>query len=173
MAGFSLYISNTTSKDQGHLCYKDQSLGHPSVDQEIYCLIYGRYVIYYNERVDYGNPSYLSQYAYNELCEVEVYGKYTRNAMLYFVLSLKLLFVLSCLFFVHNLILKGCRGSFSDGCSYACPKNCLNRNCDAYTGYCLKCHQGYHGLYCQNGLYFLNYFVKLFRWIRYIKLDVL
>lgn len=74
MAGFSIYVSNTTSKDQGHLCYKDQSIGEPSVDQQINCSICGRYVIYYNERSPHNNPSYLSRYAYNELCEVEVYG---------------------------------------------------------------------------------------------------
>uniref|UniRef100_A0A8W8NUC7 Multiple epidermal growth factor-like domains 10 n=1 Tax=Magallana gigas TaxID=29159 RepID=A0A8W8NUC7_MAGGI len=74
MAGFSLYISNTTSKDQGHCCYKDNSRGKPSVNQNISCSIYGRYVIYYNERRRDNNPSYLSKYAYNELCELEVFG---------------------------------------------------------------------------------------------------
>lgn len=74
MAGYFLYVSNTTFKEQGHLCYKDQSSGNPSVDQRINCSIYGRYVIYYNERSRY-NISYLSEYAYNELCELEVYGE--------------------------------------------------------------------------------------------------
>lgn len=78
MAGFSLYVSNTTSKDQGHLCYKDQSGGTPSVNQNISCSIYGRYVIYYNERSRYmyNTSRNMSQYAQNELCEVEVYGEY-------------------------------------------------------------------------------------------------
>lgn len=75
MAGFYLYVSNTTSKDQGHLCYKDESRGSPPLNQDIHCSIYGRYVIYYNERSHTNNFSYLSQYAYNELCEVEVYGE--------------------------------------------------------------------------------------------------
>lgn len=76
MAGFSLYVSNKTSKDQGHLCYKDQSGGTPSVNQNISCSIYGRYVIYFNERSRYNTSRYMSQYAQNEICEVEVYGEY-------------------------------------------------------------------------------------------------
>lgn len=81
MAEFSLYISNITSKDSGHLCYKDNSRGSPSVDQTISCPIYGRYVIYYNERSRDQNSSFLSRYAFNELCEVEVYGEYVHKLM--------------------------------------------------------------------------------------------
>lgn len=79
MAGFSLYVSNTTSKEQGHFCYKDQSGGTPAVKQNISCSINGRYVIYYNERSRDHNSSFLSQYAFNELCEVEVYGEYVHK----------------------------------------------------------------------------------------------
>lgn len=162
MAGFSLYISNTTSKNEAHLCYKDQTRGNPSVDQRVNCSMYGRFVIYFNERSQNNNPSYLSQFGYNELCELEVYGKYTHNVMLYFVLSLKYYFVLSGLFFVDDLNLIGCRGSFGDGCQYACPTNCLNGNCNAYTGDCLKCPPGYFGQHCQYGLYFQQLFFKSF-----------
>lgn len=78
LAGFSVHVSNTTSKDDGYLCYHDKSteLSMLSLDQHINCTIQGRYVIYYNEcRQDVEYPIFYSQYAYNELCEAEVYGE--------------------------------------------------------------------------------------------------
>nr|XP_034322582.1 multiple epidermal growth factor-like domains protein 10 [Crassostrea gigas] len=118
IAGFFVYVSNTTSKDDGYLCYHDELTDRfmLSEDQHINCTLLGRYVIYYNERkqsVQY--PSFYSNYAYNELCEVEVYG---------------------------------CKGIYGDDCIYPCPANCKDRRCDTNAGHCLSCSSGYKGLEC-------------------------
>ena len=79
MAGFFLYVSNTTSREDAHLCFHEiQTVnGTPSEDQSINCSVHGRYVIYYNERTpNVTYPKYYSKYAYYELCELEVYGEF-------------------------------------------------------------------------------------------------
>ncbi|XP_056002340.1 uncharacterized protein LOC130049154 [Ostrea edulis] len=76
-AGFFFYVSTTTSKDEVHLCFHEiQNVnGIPVENQTLRCSVHGRYVIYYNERrPDVTHPSYYWHEAYNELCEVEVYG---------------------------------------------------------------------------------------------------
>ena len=78
MAGFFLYVSNTTYKEGSHLCFHEIQTknGTPSEDQKINCSMFGRYVIYYNERNQPGTyPTFFSEFAYYELCELEVYGK--------------------------------------------------------------------------------------------------
>lgn len=76
MAGYFLYVSNTTVKEDGHLCFHETGYRIPSEDQSINCSVHGRYVIYYNERIQsVVYPSFFSAYAYNDLCEVEIYGK--------------------------------------------------------------------------------------------------
>lgn len=77
LLGFSVYVSNTTDKEDGSICFYDNEFFTPSTIPEILtlnCKMHGRYVIYYNERKQ-GQPSYYSTEATVELCEFEVYGK--------------------------------------------------------------------------------------------------
>ena len=76
--GFSVYVSNTTDRSQGTLCFKDNNFTLNTIPYvfSTNCSVYGQYVIYYNERlprVAYPD-GYYSTVAI-ALCEVEVYGK--------------------------------------------------------------------------------------------------
>lgn len=81
-AGFSLYISNSGDIDTSALCYHDDT-GLPSLNFTAICLSFGRYVIFYNERLN--GVSYPEKYevfnVFTELCEVIVYGKYYKIYM--------------------------------------------------------------------------------------------
>ncbi|XP_056002114.1 protein draper-like isoform X1 [Ostrea edulis] len=118
--GFSVYISNTTNKDDGVLCFKDFEYTRATIPNptNITCSRHGRYVIYYNERLQIVTyPPDYSTYAYNELCEFEVYGCPTP-------------------------------GVYGENCDIPCPQNCQERHCDIVTGTCLGCIPGYKGSFC-------------------------
>lgn len=96
MLGFSIYVSNTTNKSEGRLCYKNYFTDISDLTRhwKVECVTIGQYVFFYNERlkgVTY--PKSYSTYAYNDVCELMVLGKY-----LIFVLFLKCVICLFDLF---------------------------------------------------------------------------
>lgn len=117
--GFSLYISNTTTKEDGVLCFKDTNYSLATIPNpvNISCHLYGRYVIYYNNRTHFPFPAGYSNYAYNELCEVEVYGCPNSSY-------------------------------FGENCAMPCGRNCLEGKCDVVDGTCIGCVTGHTGPTC-------------------------
>nr|XP_022307981.1 laminin subunit alpha-5-like [Crassostrea virginica] len=117
--GFSVYISNTTNKTDGILCFKDKNYTKATIPNpiNITCRYHGRYVIYFNNRTHPPFPAGYSAYAFNELCEVQVYGCRTS-------------------------------GYYGENCSIPCHQNCQGSHCDIVTGACLGCVVGYTGPTC-------------------------
>lgn len=75
--GFSVFVSNTTNKEEGSLCFHDNGIFNQSTIPAVLtlnCEMQGRYVIYFNQRSGM-QPSYYYPEAYVELCELEVYGE--------------------------------------------------------------------------------------------------
>nr|XP_034321253.1 multiple epidermal growth factor-like domains protein 10 [Crassostrea gigas] len=117
--GYSVYVSNSTNKDNGVLCFEDTNYNRFIMPNptNITCITQGRYVIYYNNRTNPPYPDLYSISANNDLCEVEVYGCPTP-------------------------------GYYGEDCSFPCPQNCQEGHCHIVNGTCLGCVDGYRGTTC-------------------------
>ncbi|XP_062587943.1 protein draper-like isoform X3 [Saccostrea cucullata] len=74
LAGFSLYLSASTDRTNDSLCYRDGP-DLPPLNFTTTCTGYGRYAIFYNERLDgIDYPEGYERRSYTELCEVIVKG---------------------------------------------------------------------------------------------------
>ncbi|XP_078329149.1 uncharacterized protein LOC111112852 [Crassostrea virginica] len=168
--GFSLYVSNTTNRSEGTLCFKDTSFTQNTIPAvfNTTCPVRGQYVIYYNERlpgVKY--PEDYSKYAFNDICELEVYGcsrlgVYGDNCSI------------PCLdpqckycdlrtgtcrggcypgYQGHTCELECAIGFYGDGCQKQC-RHCINMmQCHHVNGTCLGgCEPGYKGYNCMQGM---------------------
>uniref|UniRef100_A0A8W8NIG6 Multiple epidermal growth factor-like domains 10 n=1 Tax=Magallana gigas TaxID=29159 RepID=A0A8W8NIG6_MAGGI len=135
LAGFSLYVSNSdvNSPDdikKTTLCYKDEPK-LPPLNLTKKCMEYGRYVIFYNERLN--GIAYQEEYevanVFTELCEVIVQG--CSNASIYGI-----------------------------NCDTPCPTNCKDSTCHIENGACSLCKPGLTGLdcklKCREGWYGMN-----------------
>ena len=83
--GFSIYVSNTTERKDGILCFEDTNSTIYNIPPvfNITCVVHGQFVLYYNERMSRKKTrERISEHAFNDLCEVEVYGNFIFIAIL-------------------------------------------------------------------------------------------
>ncbi|XP_062600475.1 uncharacterized protein LOC134262101, partial [Saccostrea cucullata] len=73
LAGFSLYVSNTSEINNSYLCYHNGP-ELPPLDNINICTMHGRYVTFYNERNETSYPVGFENTIITELCEVNVMG---------------------------------------------------------------------------------------------------
>ena len=95
-----MYVSNTTNKSDGVLCFKDNNYTLDTIPYvfNTTCAVHGQYVIYFNEYKTgdrYVNFTNDTRYAFNELCELEVYGKpvYSKSVHLYYLFNQIIIFL--------------------------------------------------------------------------------
>ncbi|XP_033737764.1 cell death abnormality protein 1-like isoform X2 [Pecten maximus] len=151
LAGFEIYLSNTSDWTSGEPCYKDTTanLASMSATQSVTCQGVARYVTIYSDRRVKAYTWYSDQ-AYLELCEVYVngcpfgmygYGNCNNNCT-------------NCLGNLCDPTSGTCEceaGYHGDQCDRICPSNCRHNLCDMASGRCTECETGFHGTNCSKG----------------------
>ncbi|XP_056003601.1 multiple epidermal growth factor-like domains protein 10 [Ostrea edulis] len=149
----------------GELCFHDTNYTRDTIPAvlNVTCPVHGQYVIYYNERKqEGGNPDGYSQYAFNELCEVEVYGCPVPG---YYGPDCSIPCPDTCRYcHIETGVCQGCKPGYQghqcelqcDGLKYGagCKEDCGTclgyTQCHHINGTCLQgCHFGYEGILCK------------------------
>ncbi|XP_078329590.1 uncharacterized protein LOC111112689 [Crassostrea virginica] len=112
-AGFSIYVSSNGMRENSSLCYKDGPK-LPALNFTTPCITYGRFVTFYNERLDGVTypDGYIVYPVTTELCEVIVHGCQAS-------------------------------GVYGDSCKELCPTKCRDNVCHIQRGTCFECAPGW------------------------------
>ena len=82
LAGFAVYVSDTPDWKSGLLCYQ-HGINEPVENNvSIHCFTTGRYVTIHNSRNGSENST-LSTFAYINICEVNITGKFFADNMMF------------------------------------------------------------------------------------------
>nr|XP_022292874.1 receptor-type tyrosine-protein phosphatase epsilon-like isoform X2 [Crassostrea virginica] len=178
--GYSVYVSPTKNKEDGVLCFRDTNYTRSTIPNpvNISCPYPGRYVIYYNNRTHKPFPDGYSEYAYNDLCEVEVYGC---HELKHYGTNCSIPCPRNCLYGVCDIMKGDCPGCVAGHKGRKCNEKCDEhqyglmcnqtcgscyggRQCDHVNGSCTdgceaglsgencdeECLPGFYGINCQN-----------------------
>ncbi|XP_062575161.1 multiple epidermal growth factor-like domains protein 10 isoform X6 [Saccostrea cucullata] len=174
MYGYKLYISNSTDFSllhQAYLCYNHTGPELPELNVTHVCVSFGRYVIFYNERIPGVTYPNNKRYTYTQLCEVivqgcdrdDVYGPFCNNTC-----------PINCQerrCYITNGTCAGCKdgwtgekchnacpaGFYGAECRKTCSDRCRDKTCHHVTGHCDGCRAGWMGLYCNEKCEFGTY----------------
>ncbi|XP_062579990.1 multiple epidermal growth factor-like domains protein 10 isoform X1 [Saccostrea cucullata] len=163
-AGFSLFLSNSTRKEEGQQCYINGP-ELPPLDFNTTCIGHGRYIIYHNERLP--GKTYPQGYEVNsvtELCEVKVQGCSTQGQ---YGVNCSLKCSGNCQESRCSILSGACLGCrdgwlgpycekkcqeryYGPGCKSRCVGHCKNNEtCNHVTGLCTEgCGAGWTGQLC-------------------------
>ncbi|XP_061188716.1 multiple epidermal growth factor-like domains protein 6 [Saccostrea echinata] len=166
MYGYKLYISNSTDfslLQEAYLCYNHKGPDLPDLNVTHKCVTFGRYVIFYNERVPGVTYPNNQKETYTQLCEVivqgcdkdDVHGNLC-NKNCPSNCQEKRCYITNgtCAGCTDGWIGKKCRnacpaGKYGAECKNTCTDHCGNNtSCNHVTGHCEGCLSGWMGYDC-------------------------
>ncbi|XP_061188715.1 multiple epidermal growth factor-like domains protein 10 [Saccostrea echinata] len=165
MYGYKLYISNSTDfslLQEAYLCYNHTGPDLPDLNVTGVCATFGRYVIFYNERVPGVTYPGNQLYTYTQLCEVIVHGCERDDAYGNFCNETCPTNCQERRCYITNGTCSGCidgwigekcfdacpSGYYGAECKGTCSDRCRNNSCNHMSGHCDGCRSGWTGYDC-------------------------
>ncbi|XP_033739088.1 multiple epidermal growth factor-like domains protein 10 [Pecten maximus] len=148
LAGYEIFLSNTTTWELDDRCYKDTTpnLGAMSASSVVTCPGVAKYLTIYNDRRETTEAWYSSD-AVLELCEVYVYAGCSMGYT-----GTKCGCPLNCRDDNCPITYGHCYECdvklYGKFCNQSCRGDCKNNICEMDSGLCRECKLGYYGIEC-------------------------